>query len=292
MSARQPHELLLAASQQAPVTSSLVSTVDGQPVTTTLKVADGTASNHEAVIKLVRTYQGDLEEFGRVRFEIQPFATAGGTQKREYAVLNEEQSTLLLAYMRNTDIVRQFKKALIRDFFQMRRALAATVAPALPNFADPAAAARAWADEVEAKRSAEGKVQQLEHQVAVQAPMIDAFDRLLNADGTMSLTNAAKALQVQPSYLISWLLDNEWIFKRKRKYFAYERRLQSDHLRHKASTYEDPNTGHQKVSAQVMVTGKGLAKLGEKLAQQAMARRLAFGAGQDQQRLPLPEDGG
>lgn len=229
MSACQPHELLMAAVHQAAATSSLVSTADGQPVTTTLKVADGTASNHEAVIKLVRTYQGDLEEFGRVRFEIQPFATAGGTQKREYAVLNEEQSTLLLAYMRNTDIVRQFKKALIRDFFQMRRALAALAAPALPNFADPAAAARAWADEVEAKRAAEGKVQQLEHKVADQAPAVAGFDLLANADGSMCIRDAAAALKMRQCDLTDYLISKKWVYEREGSegYKAYCERLQN-----------------------------------------------------------------
>jgi len=53
-------------------------------------------NQREAAIKLVRKYRGDLEEFGGMRFEIQPFKTAGGVQNREVATLNEQQSTLLL----------------------------------------------------------------------------------------------------------------------------------------------------------------------------------------------------
>lgn len=68
MSARQPHELLLAA-QQSPTANGLVTTVDGQPVTTTLKVAAGTGSQHKNVLELVRTYIDDLQEFGLVTFE-------------------------------------------------------------------------------------------------------------------------------------------------------------------------------------------------------------------------------
>jgi phage regulator Rha-like protein len=94
---------------------------NGEAVTTTINIATGTENDHASVIKLVRTYQADLEEFGRVGFEIQPFDTAGGTQQREIAILNEPQATLLLTYMRNTDIVRQFKKALVRDFYEMKQ---------------------------------------------------------------------------------------------------------------------------------------------------------------------------
>lgn len=127
MSARQPHEML---SVRADANTSLVIVKDGELFTNTLMIAAGTSATHEAVIKLVRTYLNDLQEFGGVRFEIQPFDTAGGKQSREIAELNEQQSALLLSYMRNSEIVRSFKKALIRDFFNMRAQL--RTAPADP----------------------------------------------------------------------------------------------------------------------------------------------------------------
>jgi len=96
-------------------------TVNGdQVVTTTTAISDGTKVEHKAVIQLVRTYQADLEEFGRVAFQMAPFQTAGGTQTREIAELNEHQATLILAYMRNSEIVRNFKKRLVSEFFRMR----------------------------------------------------------------------------------------------------------------------------------------------------------------------------
>ena len=92
---------------------------DGDAVTSTTAIAAGTENEHASVIALVRKYQGDLGEFGRVRFEVDPFETAGGMQTREIALLTEPQSTLLLTYMRNTDIVRAFKKKLVREFWEM-----------------------------------------------------------------------------------------------------------------------------------------------------------------------------
>ncbi|WP_052193674.1 Rha family transcriptional regulator [Pseudomonas sp. 11/12A] len=105
---------------------------DGDAVTTTLAIAEGTLNDHASVIKLVRAYQADLEDFGGVGFEIQPFATAGGEQTREVAILNEPQSTLLLTFMRNTDIVRAFKKKLVREFWEMVQQRSQS-APALPT---------------------------------------------------------------------------------------------------------------------------------------------------------------
>lgn len=51
-------------------TAELVMLHDCQAVTTTIGIAAGTSTTHEAVIKLVRSYRVDLEEFGLLRFEI------------------------------------------------------------------------------------------------------------------------------------------------------------------------------------------------------------------------------
>lgn len=75
------------------------------------------------MIKLVRSYLVALQEFGRVRFEIQPFMTAGGEQRREVAVLPESQATLLLSLMKNSPKVVDFKVRLVKEFYWMREEL-------------------------------------------------------------------------------------------------------------------------------------------------------------------------
>lgn len=105
---------------------NLVKKQNDELVTTSLIVADGTESQHASVIRLVRDNIADFEEFGGVGFEIQPFETAGGTQKRSVAILNREHAMLLMTYMRNTKIVRDFKKNLIKAFVAMENKLAQT----------------------------------------------------------------------------------------------------------------------------------------------------------------------
>lgn len=111
-----PHLTATAPSQP------LVTIDHGQAVTTTFAIAEGTKNQHKNVLELVRTYLSDLEEFGRVAFETRSFETNGGTQQREVAILNEHQATLLLTYMRNSEVIRKFKKRLVREFFEMARA--------------------------------------------------------------------------------------------------------------------------------------------------------------------------
>jgi len=109
--------------QQASLPVDTIVTLDdtGCPVTTSKAIADGVGNPHKTVIQLVRQNVSDLEDFGGVAFEMRPFETRGGTQHREVAILNEPQSTLLMTYMRNNAVVREFKKRLVRAFFEMAR---------------------------------------------------------------------------------------------------------------------------------------------------------------------------
>src|SRR5450830_12143 len=250
----------------APAHPELVMLLDGLAVTTTIAIAAGTNTKHKNVLELVRTYGGDLNEFGLVAFETLP-RSAGqhGGGDVEFAILNEEQSALILAYMRNSDIVRSFKKSLIREFFKMRSRLAG---PSLPNFADPAAAARAWADEVDAKQVAIAKVVQRQHQVDEQAPAVEGLKRIADADGTMCIRDAASALKMRPIDLTNWLVSHYWIYQRpgKKGYLAYGARLQSLDLRYNVFPYDDKSTGEKKVSEQVRITKKGLTTLAVAIA--------------------------
>jgi len=100
--------------------SALVSLHHNEPMTTSLAISEGVELTHKTVIQLVRKYVDDLSEWGGVAFEMLPFDTEGGKQWREIAYLNEPQATLLMTFMRNSEIVIKFKKALVRAFFDLR----------------------------------------------------------------------------------------------------------------------------------------------------------------------------
>lgn len=100
--------------------NNLVSIIGGQPFTTTLTIAKGVDRPHHGVIQIVRQYQADLEEFGLLAFEMRPrLQGLHGGGDVEYAILNERQAMLVMTYMRNSNVVRRFKKSLIRAFFSL-----------------------------------------------------------------------------------------------------------------------------------------------------------------------------
>lgn len=100
---------------------NLVSIIDGSALTSSLLIAEGVGYDHSTVIRLVRDNREDLEEFGPLGFEIHVVnRPQGGGSKKEYALLNEDQATLLITYMRNNDVVRAFKKTLVKAFRDLR----------------------------------------------------------------------------------------------------------------------------------------------------------------------------
>lgn len=92
-----------------------------EPYTTSEVVADVTGIKRHAINQLIKKHKADFEEFGIMAFEM-PKKTGRGRPERSYR-LNEQQATLLMTYVRNTDTVRRFKKELVRQFYAMRSLL-------------------------------------------------------------------------------------------------------------------------------------------------------------------------
>jgi hypothetical protein len=66
----------------------------------------------------------DFELFGKLSFKMTPIMNSKNKVNEEKTYyLNEQQAYLLLTYLRNSEIVRSFKVALVKAFFEMREAL-------------------------------------------------------------------------------------------------------------------------------------------------------------------------
>ncbi|MBG9349170.1 Rha family transcriptional regulator [Corynebacterium belfantii] len=96
---------------------------NGELTTTSEIIAGGVGIQHKNVLETIRKNQADFEEFGRVAFETRPFQTAGGPQKTNIAVLNREQAMFAMTLFRNTPVVVDFKKNLIKAFVAMEQRL-------------------------------------------------------------------------------------------------------------------------------------------------------------------------
>ncbi len=77
---------------------------------------------------------------------------------------------------------------------------AAAPAIALPDCTNPAAAARAWDDEVEAKQA-------LQVELAAAAPAVEFVDRYVDATGLVGFRQAAKVLKIKENTFREFLLE-------------------------------------------------------------------------------------
>lgn len=90
------------------------------PYTTSEIVAECAGVKRHAVKSLIEKHRSDLEDFGKVAFQMQPLPGSKTGQKITVYHLNEQQATLLMTYLKNTEQVRTFKKELVRQFYAMR----------------------------------------------------------------------------------------------------------------------------------------------------------------------------
>jgi phage regulator Rha-like protein len=98
--------------------------------TDSLVISRYTENEHRAVKQLIRTHEKRLTKYGALKFsplhnnidisnvEMVRQETRG--RKEEIFELNEMQATLLIALMKNTEPVLNFKQNLIEEFFRMR----------------------------------------------------------------------------------------------------------------------------------------------------------------------------
>ncbi|CJD44707.1 Rha family transcriptional regulator [Streptococcus sp. k-628] len=91
-----------------------------EPYTTSEIIAECAGVTHHTITKMIRKHQARFEQFGKVGFKIQ--AMESGQNTKDY-ILNEQQATLLVTFLKNTEQVANFKTNLVKAFFEMREEL-------------------------------------------------------------------------------------------------------------------------------------------------------------------------
>lgn len=225
---------------------------------TSREVADLTGKRHDNVMADIRKLLTELHGEGGVL--IFQDTQANPQNGQEYGIFKlPKRETLILVSGYSVTM-----RARIIDRWQELEA-------APPQALNPATLSRMQL--IELAMQAEQERLALEHKVEALAPKAQALDRFATfAEGSMRISNAAKALQHQPKAFFRWLQEHQWIFRRPggSGWLAYQSRIQVGYLEHKVTTVERGD-GSEKVVEQVLVTAKGLAKLSEHLTMKEAA---------------------
>jgi len=105
-------------------TTELIQIIDNEPCISHRTIAKNTQNKVLSVQKLITDNIDVLEEFGKVRFEIEAIINSKNKVNEEKTYfLNEQQTALILTFMRNNEIIKNFKIKLVKEFFKMRHQL-------------------------------------------------------------------------------------------------------------------------------------------------------------------------
>ena len=91
----------------------LVHITKNHPFTDSIVIAEAVGLKHARVIRLIRKYQKDIEEFGEVSFQNSLNKQGSAT---EYANLTEDQATFLMMLFKPSPIVVKFRIQLVKAF--------------------------------------------------------------------------------------------------------------------------------------------------------------------------------
>lgn len=234
-------------------------TDDGELRISSEQIAEGSGVQHKNVLELVAVHAVSLKQFGAVAFQTRPLP--GGGKPIRVALLNEQQSTLLMMFMRNTEQVVAFKSALVEAFYKM----AQTLRPSVP---------RTYAEALRAAADAAEAIEQKNQVIAMLEPKAASWDSIVSSAGSWSYNDAAKVLHesgqidIGEKRLVSWLVSNGFLYRdAKGRPHVYQQFIERGWFVAKARTYTDFKTGIEMASSapQVRITGKGLDMIRSRL---------------------------
>lgn len=245
----------------------VIFTSDKIPVVESTVIAEGVQIEHKAVLQLIRKYLEDFQDFERVTFEMRPFETAGGTQKREVALLNENQAYLLFTYLKNTDTARQLKVRLVKAFSEVRNQLKDPVNALL---AMSKSEILLMAAETQKKNEAlEAKNLHLENKIEEDAPKVEFADGVIATGKCICLREAIKACGVKPMAGFDWLRSHKFIYKQGNQ--ATQKSIDMGLMVVRFANVPHVEGVEQKPYAHV--TGKGLVYFRKKFVEAGIAQR-------------------
>ena len=171
--------------------------------------------------------------------------STGSQQHREFLLTKEQSIDLVTGYRADIRI------RINRRWAELE---AQNNSPALPNFADPVQAARAWADAMELQQKAIAQVAELQ-------PKAQALDAITHAKGNSNIRDTAKALGAKQSDFISWCLKHGWLYRDDcERLKAYANRIQQGFMTQKSVLYRGSDST-ERATMQPMFTPKGLTHL-------------------------------
>lgn len=219
-------------------------TKNNESVVSSLEIAEQLGVEHASTLKVIKEHLPKFELFGRVGFEIEPFETNGGTQKRTVFYLNESQAIFLGTLSRNSEKVVQFKAVLTKAFDEARKPRSLSTMDLLQL-------------NIQAIEQLTAKTKELEFKIEKDQPKVEFYDKVRNAEGRVEMSMASKTLGIGRNKLFNLLRDKGILRYNNEPYQEYIDRKWFEILIEEYKTA----FGETKIYNKTMVTPKGIQQL-------------------------------
>jgi phage antirepressor YoqD-like protein len=201
---------------------------------TSREIADLTGRRHDQVLRTAR----ELVAEGLTQSVETPYLHEQNGQRYPQHLLNKRDSLVLVARLSP-----EFTARVIDRWMELE---AAAAAPALPNFADPVAAARAWADAKEGEQKALAQLQ-------VAKPALEFVNRYVASEALKGFREVCKLLGAKEPQFRAFLRDERIMYVLGGDWAPYSQHLEAGRFVLKTGTSD---SGHAFTRA--LFTAKGV----------------------------------
>ncbi len=231
---------------------NLVSVINNQVVVSSRQVAEKFGKEHRNVLASIKEIIS-AEKSALTFYQENTYKAGTGKSYPEY-LMNRDGFTLLAMGFTGKDAL-QWKMKYIAAFNDMEQKLQNKMLM-LPDFTNPAEAARAWAEQFDKRTEAERQLEEAK-------PKMIFADAVSASDTTILIGDLAKLIkqnghQIGQKRLFEWLRNNGYLIKRKGADYNSPTQKSMElglfKIKETAITHSD---GHVTVSKTVKVTGKG-----------------------------------
>jgi phage antirepressor YoqD-like protein len=212
---------------------------------------------HKDFLKKTRTVLG---EEASAKFSAHVQIDVGNGAKRDtpvYVFPKREATLMAMSYS------PAISAAVYDKMTALEEVVASQAVAALPNFSNPAEAARAWALEYERSEQLALVVEQKEALLIEQAPKVDYVEKYMEVDGSLGIQAAARVLKCNMRELGHWLVDRKLAFRSQpaNTLLPYATSINKGLMLVKVGVKSGGDSSYQ----QMKITNKGMQYLAENL---------------------------
>jgi anti-repressor protein len=203
------------------------------------EIAELTEKKHRHVTRDIEKLNESYEKMGLPKIGQTPYVhKQNGETYYEYLLTKTQCYDLLTGY----NVVLRIK--IIRRWEELEKAQ-------IPDFNNPAIAARAWADEYEKRVKVEKEAQ-------IMKPKAEFYDKVTDSTDTMDIGTVAKLLKIGPYKLFKFLREKKILMSGNRHNEPYQQYIDQGYFKTIETAYPKGDTGETGVSTKTLVYQRGL----------------------------------